>query len=207
VTADRRVWTRRALLLVGVTAAYNLAEAGVALWAGVRADSIALVGFGLDSMIELAAAVVVFGRMWVEAAGGAADRVQVLEGRVRHVVGWTFFLLAAYVVLQAAWVLWYRKVPEESLVGIVLAALSLVVMPLVAVGKVRAADALGSRALRAEAKETLACAYLSACLLVGLVANAALGWWWADPVAALAMVPWLVHEGREALEDEDDECR
>lgn len=206
MSPGRAVWSRRALLLVGVTGVYNLVEAGVALWAGVRAGSIALVGFGLDSVIELAAAVAVFGRMWVEAAGGAADRVGGLERRVRRFVGWTFFLLATYVVLQAARVLWYREAPEESMVGLVLAALSLAVMPLVAWGKFRAADALASRALRAEAKETLACAYLSACLLAGLAANATLGWWWADPAAALAMVPWLVHEGLEALEDEDDEC-
>ncbi len=113
-----------------------------------------------------------------------------------------FIALAAYVALQSGWMLWTAAEPGESLVGIILAAASLVIMPLVACGKLRAARELGSGALRAEAKETLACSYLSFALLLGLAANAAAGWWWADPVAALLMVPWLVKEGREGLRGE-----
>ncbi|HSJ15179.1 MAG TPA: cation transporter [Longimicrobiales bacterium] len=201
------VWLRRATWLVGGTVLYNLLEAGLAIGAGVAARSIALVGFGLDSVIELAAGLVVLRRLRVEARGGSGPALARTERRVHRFVGVTFLLLAAYVLVQASWLLLRRAAPEESLLGIALAIASTIVMPAIAWGKLRAATALGSRALRAEAKETLACAWLSVTLLLGLVANAALGWWWADPAAALAMVPWLVHEGREALEDEcDDDC-
>ncbi|HXV77547.1 MAG TPA: cation transporter [Candidatus Polarisedimenticolaceae bacterium] len=118
---------------------------------------------------------------------------------MHRVVGATFLVLALYVTVQAGWTLWARAAPEESLAGIVLAVASLVVMPLVAWGKLRAAREIGSAALRAEAKETLACSYLSLALVLGLAVNAAAGWWWADPVAALLMVPWLVNEGQEGL--------
>jgi divalent metal cation (Fe/Co/Zn/Cd) transporter len=182
---------------------YNTLEAVVALWAGIGADSIALVGFGLDSVIELIAATVVLWRLNVEARGASPDRVLGAERRVRRVVGTTFFVLAVYVTLQAGWTLMSRHAPSESVLGLVLAVASLVVMPLIAWGKLRAADALASRALRAEAMETLACSYLSFCLLLGLGLNALAGWWWADPGAALLMVPWLIHEGREAFEEEE----
>jgi divalent metal cation (Fe/Co/Zn/Cd) transporter len=183
---------------------YNTIEAVVALWAGVEAGSIALVGFGLDSIIELAAATVVLWRVLIEARGEDSQRVTRAESRVRRFVGATFLLLAAYVLIQSSWGLWAGDAPEESLVGLVLAVVSLVVMPLIAWGKLRAAEAIGSGALRAEARETLACSYLSFCLLFGLAANAAFGWWWADPLAALLMVPWLVREGLEGFEDDDD---
>ena len=205
---DTERWTRTALRLVRATAAYNALEAGVALWSGIVAGSIALVGFGLDSVIELAAALALLWRLNVEARGADHKRVERAERRVLRVVGATFLLLAAYVLVQSAWTLWTRSAPAESSIGIALAAASLVLMPLIAWGKLRAADALGSASLRAEAKETLACAYLSLALLLGLAANAAAGWWWADPIAALLMVPWLVREGLEGLRGErcDGEC-
>jgi divalent metal cation (Fe/Co/Zn/Cd) transporter len=199
---DRDRWLRRALALVTLTAAYNALEAVIALVAGVGAASIALIGFGLDSVIELAAALAVLHRMGAERRGAAHERVEQAERRVRRFVGWTFVLLAGYVALEAGMGLWHREVPRESVLGMALAAFSLVVMPLLAWAKLRAAAALGSRALAAEAKETLACAYLSGCLLLGLGLHSALGWWWADPMAALAMVPWLLHEAREAMEDD-----
>ncbi len=199
---DMNRWARRALWLVAGTMVYNVVEAAVALWAGWRAGSIALVGFGLDSIIELVAATVVLWRMGIEVRGADAERVEAAEQRVRRVVGVTFFALALYVTGQSAWTLWTRAVPEESLVGIVLAVASLVIMPLIAWGKLRAAAALDSGALRAEAKETLACSYLSFCLFLGLGLHALVGWWWADPIAALLMVPWLIKEGREGFEDE-----
>jgi divalent metal cation (Fe/Co/Zn/Cd) transporter len=201
----RKKWRRRGLQLVAATMAYNSVEAVVAILSGVAAGSIALVGFGLDSVIELAAAWVLFWRLRLETAGADPEVVEHAERRVHRFVGWTFILLAVYVSGQALWILWQRRVPEESLIGIVLAAASLVIMPLIAWGKLRAAAVISSGALRAEARETLACAYLSFTLLLGLVANAAAGWWWADPVAALLMVPWLVHEGLEGIRGEHDE--
>jgi divalent metal cation (Fe/Co/Zn/Cd) transporter len=209
-TTAGRDWPRIALWLVGGTMAYNVAEACIALTFGLEAGSIALFGFGLDSVIETAAAAVLLWRIAVEARGGDREKVEQTERRVLRFVGGTFVALALYVVAQAGWTLWRQEPPAESVVGIALAAASLVVMPLVSWGKLRAARALGSAALRAEARETLACSYLSFALLLGLGANATLGWWWADPVAALLMVPWLVKEGLEGLRGEgceDDECQ
>ena len=191
--------------LAVATVAYNLVEAGVALYAGVQAGSIALVGFGLDSVIELTAAAVVLWRLRLEARGAEVERVQIVEAAVSRFVGVTLIALAAYVVIQSVWILWTREAPQESWLGMALAVLSLLIMPLLGIGKLRAADEIGSRALRQEAKETFACAFLSFALLLGLGANAIAGWWWADPAAALLMVPWLVREGLEAFESDEDE--
>jgi divalent metal cation (Fe/Co/Zn/Cd) transporter len=190
--ARSRDWWRIGLWLVGATMAYNVAEGVVALWAGMQAGSIALMGFGLDSFIECAAAAALFWRLGVEASVADPETVERSERRVQRFVGGTFLVLTLYVLLQAGWTLWNRHTVEESMIGIVLAGVSLVVMPLVSWGKLHAAQAIGSDALRSEAMETLACSYLSLTLLLGLVANAAAGWWWADPIAALLMVPWLL---------------
>ena len=200
--SQRDRWMRLGLRLVVATMAYNTVEAVVAVWSGIAAGSIALVGFGLDSIIELAAAGVLLWRLAVEARGAAQEVVERSERRVLRFVGGTFIALALYVTVEAGRTLWVGEAPEESLVGIVLAGASLLIMPLIAWGKLRAAARIPSAALRAEAKETLACSWLSLALLLGLAANAAAGWWWADPVAALAMVPWLVREGVEGLRGE-----
>ena len=200
---DERRWSAIAIRLVVATMGYNAIEALVALWSGFAAGSIALVGFGLDSVIELAAASAMLWRLRVELRGGSDEAVESSERRVLRFIGATFLTLALYVTIEAASSLWRQERPEESAVGIILAVASLIVMPLVSWGKFRAARALGSASLRAEAKETLACSYLSLTLLVGLAANAAVGWWWADPIAALLMVPWLVAEGLEALGGRD----
>jgi divalent metal cation (Fe/Co/Zn/Cd) transporter len=155
--------------------AYNIAEGVIALWAGFHAGSIALVGFGLDSFIECAAATALFWRLGVEARGASPERIELSERRVHRFVGSTFLVLALYVLLQAGWTLFRQETVEESRIGIILAGVSLVVMPLVSWGKLRAATAINSAALRSEAKETLACSYLSFTLLVGLVANALAG--------------------------------
>jgi len=187
---------------VGATILYNTIEAVVALWAGATARSIALVGFGLDSVIEIAASVALLWRLRVEANGADEEALEAAERRVYRFVGMTFFALAVYVAAVSVWTLFGGRAPAESVVGIILAAASLVAMPIIAWAKLRAAAGLGSVALRAEAKETLACSYLSLTLLLGLAANAYLGWTWADPVAALLMVPWLVKEGLEGVRGE-----
>ena len=198
-------WRRMGLMLVGATLAYNIGEGILAMWAGVHAHSIALVGFGLDSFIECAAAGVLLWRLAIEARGASAAIIARSERRVHRFIGGTFFALAVYVLIQAGWTLWQQQTVEESVLGIVLAVVSLVIMPLVSWGKLRAATMLQSAALRAEAKETLACSYLSFTLLLGLVAHAVAGWWWADPLAALLMVPWLIKEGLEGFGNEDEE--
>ncbi len=200
-----RPWLRIALGLVVATLAYNLVEAGVALWSGLVADSVALIGFGLDSVIECVAAGALLWRLRAEFRGQEREELEAADRRIHRLVGVTFFLLALYVVGEALSTLWNHEAAHESVVGIALAIASLVIMPLVSWGKLRAAREVGSRALRAEAMETLACSYLSFTLLLGLGATAFAGWWWADPVAALLMVPWLVKEGREGFEDENED--
>ncbi len=200
---DPRRAARLALSLVSATLAYNVIEAIVALWSGSEARSIALLGFGLDSVIECAASIALIHRLRIETAGGDREGVEASERRVRRFVGGTFLALSAYVVIESARTLLLREAPAKSIVGIVLAAASLLIMPLLAWAKFRAAKRIGSRALEAEAKETLACAFLSLTLLVGLTANEAIGWWWADPAAALLMVPWLVREGIEGVRGEE----
>ena len=182
---------------------YNAIEAVVAIWSGAVANSIALVGFGLDSIIELGAAAVLLWRLAVEARGADEDVIESAERRVHRFVGFTFFALSAYVLAMSAWTLTGHRQPAESTIGIILAIASLIVMPIVSWGKFRAAREIPSPALRAEAKETLACSYLSFALLLGLLANALGGWWWADPVAAILMTPWLIREGLEGVRGEE----
>jgi len=189
---------RIARRLVIATLFYNIVEAVFALGSGWIAHSIALIGFGLDSIIECAAAGAL---LWHLQAQGNGDPHQSerTEQKVRRFIGATFVALALYVFIEAGSTLWYREPAKESLVGVALAAASLIVMPLVAWGKIKAARALKNASLLAEAKETLACSYLSLTLLMGLILNAWFGWWWADPLAALLMIPWLIKEGIEGL--------
>ena len=194
---------QRAVLLLYLTVAWNVVEGVVAISAGVVAGSIALVGFGLDSFIEVFAASLLIWRLRVP-EGPASERA---ERRAVFLIGLTFLILAAYVSAEALFNLIGDVEAAESAVGIGLAAVSLAVMPALAGLKLRTSRQLGSSSLAAEAKETLACSYLSATLLVGLVLNATAGWWWADPAAALAMVPWLVREGAEGLRGEERELQ
>lgn len=200
---DRTDLLHRGLLLERVTIVWNVIEAVIAIGAGLAAGSIALVGFGLDSIIEVIAASALYVRLRHEAQGRGDSHKA--ERRALRIVAITFFLLALYVGYEAVSNLLAREPPGESMVGIVLSALSLVVMPALAVAKLRTGRALGSKALIADSKETFACAYLSATLLAGLVLNAALSWWWADPVAALAMIPFILKEGWEAFDESREE--
>jgi len=197
----QRDWSAIAFWLVLFTLLYNLIEATVALWSGFSASSTALVGFGFDSIIESAAAGVLLWRVRVETAGASPEQIEHAERRVHRFVGITFFLLSFYVLIDATTTLLNHSIPEKSLIGIIVAALSLFIMPMLAFYKFKAADHLGSKALRAEAKETLACSYLSFTLLLGLVLHSLFGYWWADPAAALLMIPWLIKEGIEGFEE------
>ena len=196
----RAALLRRGLVLEVLTIGWNVAEAAIAIGAGYLAGSIALVGFGLDSVIESISGVALFRRLSLELRHGDAARTEERERRALRFVAASFFLIAAYVLWEAASALWRREAPDATVVGLALAIVSLVVMPVLGWGKLRTGRALASRALVADSKETFVCAYLSLALLLGLGLNAWLGWWWADPVAALAMLPLIVHEGWEALE-------
>ncbi len=195
----RSLLLKRALRLERLTIAWNVVEAVIAVGAGWRAGSIALVGFGLDSVIETIAALALYRRLRAEQAGATKEETEVHERRALWIVGVTFFLLSGYIAFEAASTLWMKEPPEASRIGILLAAASLTVMPALAIAKHRTGKALRSRALVADAKETFVCSYLSLTLLAGLGLNALFGWWWADPVAALAMLPLVIREGWEAL--------
>jgi divalent metal cation (Fe/Co/Zn/Cd) transporter len=171
-------------------------EAVVSIGAGVLAGSVALVGFGLDSVIELTSS---GAGLWRLHADVAPERRARAERLALRTIGCCFLLLAAYVLVDAVRALATSRIPEESPVGIAIAAGSLVAIPLLARAKRRVAAQLASRALTAEGRQTELCMFLSAILLTGLVLNALLGWWWADPLAALAMVPLIAWEGVEAV--------
>lgn len=192
---------RRARRLEYATLGYNLFEAVASIGAGVAAGSTALLGFGVDSLIESTSGAALLWRLQDRQGHARRDR------RALVLVGGSFLLLAAYVAYESAESLLRREPPEASAVGIAIAVLSLLVMPWLARQKRKAAAQIGSRALHADSRQTSLCAYLSAILLGGLALNAALGWWWADPVAALVMVPIIAHEGVEALRGERcDDC-
>lgn len=184
---------RRGRRLEYLTIGWNSLEAVIAIGAGLLAGSIALIGFGFDSVIEVSSGVILLWRLL-----GNDEREKI----ALRLVGLSFLALAAYVAFDAAKALWFRELPEESYVGIALAALSLIVMPLLARAKRRVAANLSSRALEADSRQTDICAYLSAILLAGLGLNALFGWWWADPVAAFVMIPIIAKEGIEALRGE-----
>ncbi len=193
LAVDRRaVLRRRIRLLVAATIAYNVVEAVVAITAGAIASSVALIGFGLDSVIEVGSAAAV---AW-QFAGPDHER---RERTALRVIAGSFFLLAAVVAVEAVRTLVVGDRPEESTVGIVLVAVSVVVMPFLSWAQRRAGRELGSASAVADSRQTLLCTYLSAAVLVGLVLNAALGWWWADPVVALGLAAVAVREGRAAL--------
>jgi len=191
---------KKALLSEYFTVGWNVIEGVVAIASGVIAGSIALVGFGLDSYIEVASGLVLIWRLRKHGFTEEEEE-EAAEKRAVLFVGVTFLLLAVYVIYESGKKLFFQERPEESLIGIILAFLSLIVMPLLAVYKKKIAAEINSRALRADALETLACSYLSLTLLLGLGANALFGWWWADPVAALGMVYFLINEGWEAIEE------
>ncbi len=193
---------RRGRWLENFTVGWNLLEAAVGIGAGLSAGSIALVGFGIDSLIETSSGAILLWRL------REGEEGEEREKQALRLVGFSFLALAGYVAFEAIKSLIARESPDRSLVGIILAALSLAVMPLLAAAKRRVAFKLSSRAMQADSRQTDICAYLSAILLAGLGLNALFGWWWADPVAALAMLPLILKEGIGALRSEGCEaCR
>jgi cation diffusion facilitator family transporter len=186
------------LLLEGATVLWNVLEGIIAVAAGTISSSVALIGFGIDSFVETASAGVVGWRLGAEARGSSAGATERIEHIASRVAGALLLLLAAYIVVDAGRrLIGFGAEARESLVGIVLTAASLVVMPVLGWAKLRTAKDLKSGALRADAFETITCAWLSLTTLTGLVLNATLGWWWADPLAALVLVPLIVREGLE----------
>jgi divalent metal cation (Fe/Co/Zn/Cd) transporter len=191
VTA-RAALVRRGLRPNYATIAYNVVEAVVSLAAGIVAGSVALVGFGIDSVIEVTASGAAQWRLRADVDHARRERV---ERTTLRVIGWSFLALAAYVALDSVSSLWLRERPDRSAIGTVILALSVIVMPVLARAKRRVARQLGSAALEADATQTSLCAYLSAIALVGVALNTVAGWWWCDPAAALAMVPIIAKEG------------
>lgn len=197
----RAALVRRGVALEIFSLLWMTIEAAVAVAAGVAAGSVALLAFGIDSVIEFVAALVVL-RTFRSEQIGCVRRGS--ERRTLRVIGVTFFLLAAYIVADAAYTLATASRPESSAAGVAVSAAALLVMPTLSALKRRTGKDLGSEMLVADAAESLFCAYLSATVLAGLILNAALGWWWADPAAALLVVPLVIKEGVEAFEADDD---
>lgn len=204
-SAHKEELHRRGVRLEVFTITWNVVEAFVAIGAGLLAGSVALVGFGVDSGIEVISAVALLWRLLKAGPEASAEEHGAAERRALYLVAATFFLLSAYIAYEAAGALLSREGPDGSVVGLVLAAISLLVMPSLAYLKGRTGREMGSDALRADAAETWVCSYLSLALLAGVGLYAAFGWWWADPVGALAMLPVILWQGfgtlREAREE------
>ena len=199
---------KRGRYLEYFTIVYNSLEGLIAVVAGLIAGSIALVGFGFDSLIEVTSGAVLLWRLHADVDETRRQRVESISLRI---VGVCFVILAVYVSYDSIKSLIRREAPDESVVGIILAAVSLIIMPLLVREKRKVARGIKSIALMADSKQTELCTYLSAILLGGLLLNALFGWWWADPVAAIIMVPIITKEGIEALRGEtccdDKTCR
>jgi divalent metal cation (Fe/Co/Zn/Cd) transporter len=197
---------RTALQLEYLTVGWNVVEGAVAIGAALGAGSIALFGFGVDSFVECASGMVLLWRLSAERRGVDAEAVERLDRRAHRLVGASLFLLATYVLVDAGRTLWERQRPSPSIAGIALTSLSLAAMYWLARAKRRAAAALASRALEADSFQTTACFWLSLVTLSGIGLNAAFGWWWADPVAALGMTWFIGREGLEAWRGEECGC-
>ncbi|MDQ6736785.1 MAG: cation transporter [Gemmatimonadota bacterium] len=195
-TVHRAVLVRRGLWLSYITIGYNSIEAGASIFIGLTSGSVGLLGFGVDSAIEVTSSAAAQWRLRSDRDATHRDRVEQLSLRI---IGWCFLGLAAYVAFDSVKSLWLGERPERSVPGIAILALSVVIMPILARAKRRQARAMNSGALTADARQTSLCAYLSAIALVGVALNVLVGWWWADPAAALLMVPIIAKEGVEGL--------
>lgn len=203
--ARREELHRRGVRLEWFTVAWNVVEGVVAIGAGLLTGSVSLIGFGADSFIEVISALVLLWRLRKAGPNASAEARGEAERRALYLVAATFFLLSAYIAYEAVGALLSGQGPEDSTVGLVLSVISLLVMPALAYGKQRTGREMGSEALKADAAETWVCSYLSLALLVGVGLNAAFGWWWADPVGALAMLPVILWQGFETLGEAREE--
>ncbi|HEV3147622.1 MAG TPA: cation transporter [Chthoniobacterales bacterium] len=202
IVFERSSALRAALRLEIITGVWMVIEAAVAVAAGIFAHSLLLIAFGIDSAIELASAILVFRRFRIESHEKFASDLEdagAIERKTTRIAGYLLFLLSAYVVVQAIFGLATRHAAETSPIGIAVAVIAAVGMPLLAKAKLRVAERADSRSLRADAMEALTCGYLAWILLLGLALNAVTRWWWIDPVASLAIVPLLVREGWGAV--------
>lgn len=205
LSPTRDAGLRQALRLTYLSLAWMAAEGAAALWLGLRARSLLLEGFGLDSVLEMASAGVLLWRLLVEAGGAAtSERIERVERQASRWVGCGLYLLAAGVVAGSVYgLLAHRQTDTHvSAWGVLIGLTAKVGMPVLAGLKLKVAARLGSRALRADAMEAITCGYLSVALMVGLAATRVFGWWWLDSILALALVPFLVKEGREAVTGE-----
>jgi divalent metal cation (Fe/Co/Zn/Cd) transporter len=184
-----------------VTIIWMVIEASVAITVGFATRSVSLQGFGLDSIVELISGGILLWRLLVEQGGGSTERIEIAERRAGFVTAISLFALAIYIVCDSAFSFLTRTQPEASWWGVGLAIAAAMIMPLLWQGKLRVAKRIGSAALKADAACSVTCAYMSLTLLAGLLLNRIFGWWWADPLAALALVYFLVREGREALHE------
>jgi len=204
-TLDRAALVHRGQRLEYFTITWNAIEGLLAVFMGVIAGSISLVGFGLDSFIEVTSGSVLLWRMSVDAD---VHRRELNERRALRIVGVCFLVLAVYLGYESGADLLFKRSPEHSVPGIILACVSLIVMPLLSRAKRNVGRAIGSTAMNADAKQTEFCTYLSAILLGGLLLNAVFGFWWADPIAALIMVPIIGKEGIDGLRGKEcDDCQ
>jgi divalent metal cation (Fe/Co/Zn/Cd) transporter len=204
-TPNRQDLVRRGQRLEYFTIGYNSVEGLVSIVAGVIAGSVSLIGFGLDSLIEVASGTALLWRLHHDLNRFRRERVERITLRI---VGGSFVALALYILYESGSTLIGHEAPERSIPGIIVAAVSVVVMPLLARAKRRVAAGIGSGAMKADSRQTDFCTYLSAILLGGLLLNAVAGWWWADPVAGLVMVPIIAKEGVDGLRGKTccDDC-
>jgi len=195
---SRREQVRLGIAIEVVTIVWMVIEATVALTTGILTRSVSLEGFGIDSIIELLAGSILLWRLLVESRGGSEERVERAERRASWITAVGLFALACYIVADSAWSLLTRTHAESSWWGLGLAVAAAIIMPLLWQSKLRVAKRINSAALKADAACSVTCAYMSLTLLAGLLLNRLFGWWWIDPVAALALVYFIVREGREA---------
>ncbi|MCX8125288.1 MAG: cation transporter [Spirochaetes bacterium] len=194
---------KKALYLSYFTVSYNIIEGLISVVAGAFAGSIALVGFGLDSFVESLSGMIMIWRFKKHGVVSQEEEEKV-EKRALKLVGLTFFVLAAYILYESVTKLYFSEIPDTSIVGIIIAVLSIVIMPVLYARKVTVGNALQSKSLLSDAKETLACAFLSVALLLGLGLNYLWGLWQADPIVGILVALYLLKEGREIVSGEED---